>query len=137
MNLLSEPGSPSPRRLLLLAPQGADTSGFADVRCDRDAYDELLAEVQRFRAQVRVEERRLDLSDLTADGRHVQAADYRGWHLLSLNGRGRIESCARVLLYDSDVNFSQLTVSESALAQCDRWGWTVRRAIEGQIEHAT
>lgn len=137
MNLATGSGSSVSRRLVLLAPPGADTSSFTDVRCDRAAYDEVLEDAQRFRAQVHVEERLLELSDLTSDGRHVQNADYKGWHLVTLNDRGSVEACSRVLVYDSKVSFSQLSISQSSLAHCDRWGWLLKRAIENQIDEVS
>jgi hypothetical protein len=127
---------PSARRFrpfLILAPAGANLTHFGDVSRDRIFHESILAEVQRFRGRVYVAENNLNHSDLLPDGRHVQAADDKSWHLLSLTPAGEVVSCGRLCVHDENVGFSELMVSHSALAHSPIWGNAVRQAGEAEL----
>jgi hypothetical protein len=129
------PGSSSRgRALLLLAPFGKETTSFVDVIGDREVHGSVLAEMQRFRGQVYVEEGNLDPSDLTADGRHLQPADQESWHLLTLDENGAVAACGRVLIHRPGAPFSDLLVSHTALAHSDGWGYLLQQAVEEQAQ---
>ena len=108
---------------------------FASIAVDGGLHDTALAEVQRFRGAVYVAEGNVDASELSFDGRHIQSADDRSWHILSAVGDS-IESCGRICLYPRNVRYSDLAVSHSALAHCDEWRDVLRRAVEVQIDAA-
>jgi hypothetical protein len=133
MNLT--PTSPHYKRsLVLLAPLGVNPGApFTDVVGDREVYDTMLAAMQKFRGQVYCLEGNLSLSDLSADGRHVQAVDTESWHLLTLNEQGAIAACGRLVLHREDVGFDDLLVAHTALAHCERWGRLLRWAVEERM----
>lgn len=136
MNLSSGSSSTLSRRLVLLAPPGADVNHFAEVSYDGTEYEHVLAEAQRFRGRLYVAERKLTPLDLSFDGRHIQSSDYKSWHLLTVDEEGAVQACARVLVHDEKVRFPQLMVAQSALAQSDIWGPRLRKAVESEIKEA-
>jgi hypothetical protein len=103
---------------------------------DSDRHGELLAEAQRLRGQIAVQEGALDTADLTVDGRHIQAADYKSWHLLTVDDHGRIAACMRYLPHRSDALFSDLLISESSIASCKQRGGALRAAVEQELAAA-
>jgi hypothetical protein len=70
--------------------------------------------------------------DLT-DGRHELDIDRGGWHLLLLDKDDRVCGCARYREYPNYTRFSQLGVSNSALARCDLWGPKLQAAVESEL----
>lgn len=122
------------RALILLAPFGVDPDSFVDVIGGRQIYDSVLGEMQRFRGRVYVNEGNLEASELSADGRHTQAADPRSWHLLTINEEGSVAACSRILIHSHNVAFRDLVLSHCALAQSECWGYLLRRAVEEQIQ---
>jgi predicted GNAT family N-acyltransferase len=109
---------------------------FADIHGDFNLYEKKLAAMQRFRGRVYVSEGNLTSRDLTDDGRHFQAADYRSWHLLTVDERGSVSACGRLAIHESDTRFSELLVSHSALARAERWGNSLRQAVEAELRSA-
>lgn len=128
MNLL--PGFHRLRNFLMLAPRTANLSSFGQVSGDPLLYHRVLSAVQRFRGQVYLSENNLKPSDLTPDGRHMQASDYESWHLITLTSEGKVGSCGRLRIYQESSCFSDLAVSHSALAKSPVWGASVRKAVE-------
>lgn len=124
------------RRLDLLAPEGADVSHFERVERDRSVYERMLTETQRLRGRVYVTEGNLQPEELTPDGRHVQPADRRSWHLLSVGAGNKIQACGRILVHADNVSFAELGVAHSALAQSQVWGRALMRAVESEIQAA-
>jgi hypothetical protein len=131
---LSPGSAASGRTLLLLAPRDEEPSSFVEVIGDPKTYDRMLAEMQRFRGQVYVSEGNLEASDLSPDGRHIQLADEKSWHLLTLDERGAVAACGRVLVHRPNAGFGELLVSHCALAHSEGWGYLLRRAVEEQIQ---
>ena len=74
--------------------------------------------------------------ELAPDGRHVQTADYRSWHLLTVDDHGRIAACMRYLPHAIGSKFSDLLISHSSLAQCAERGGTLRSAVEAELASA-
>ncbi len=134
MNLL--PTSHRSRSFVLLAPQREYPRQFVDIYGDRKLYAHVLAEVQRFRGKVYVSEGNLLPGDLSIEGRHVQSADYKGWHLVTLDENNSVAACARMIFHDHSSRFSDLLVSHSALSRSDRWGSLLRQAVEAEIGSA-
>ncbi len=136
MNLT--PTSPHYKRsLLLLAPREANPGApFTDVVGDREVYDTMLSAMQKFRGQVYHSEGNLSLSDLSADGRHIQAVDTASWHLLTLDEQGTIAACGRMILHHEDASFEELLVAHCALAHSERWGRPLRWAIKERMLEA-
>jgi hypothetical protein len=134
MNLL--PGSYRSRPLIVLAPRGSDLTPFADAAVNKYLYDEALAGVQRFRGGVYLGEGNLTSSNLSPDGRHIQAADHKSWHLLTLDQTGEVQACGRVFIHEDGVCFDDLTASHSALARSEVWGQPLRRSVESEIRIA-
>lgn len=124
------------RLFILLAPQGTPAIPFGDIRSDWKLYENILDEMQKFRGKVYVSERNLIRAELTAEGRHYQAVDRKSWHLLTLNEKGSVAACGRLVFYPRNADFSDLLVSHSALAHSDDWRQTFRKEIEAQIRWA-
>ena len=121
------------RRFILLAPDRCHTVPFSEKKIDSSLHQKLLADAQRLRGMVYLEDGAIEPSQLLADGRHVQPADQASWHLLTLDERGRVAACTRYLPHSNAVTFSELNVSRSAIAQSDDWGRAFRTAIEAEL----
>src|SRR5581483_10499492 len=63
-------------------------------------------------------------------------ADDDSWHLLAVAPDGVVHGCARYRGYREPVAFSDLGVSRSAMAICDKWGIKLRHAIESDVAEA-
>jgi hypothetical protein len=135
MNLIPQSDNAT-RRLFLLAPPSQLPFRFRNVAADADLHADLLARVQQFRGQVYLEEGNLAPGDLTRDGRHIQAADATSWHLFTMNSRDEVEACGRLLPHPENVNFRDLGVAHSSLAQSKEWSALLREAVEEEIRVA-
>jgi hypothetical protein len=125
------------RRFILLSPPGMPLSGtFQHVEGDPDWRQELLADMQRLRGRVYVEDGAILKRELTPDGRHVQAIDEKSWHLLILNGSNRVVGCTRYLQHAASTSFNRLRVRTAALARSEQWREPLRRAVETELEIA-
>lgn len=136
MRLIPSSSTGSRRQFAFLAPNDSNVSSFQDVSVNPHRHDTLLAEAQRLRGKTYLDLGALDSSQLTADGRHIHAADDRSWHLVTLDDDGRVLACLRYLAHPSDVSFSKLTLSHSALAKSDVWGPKLRAAVEAELSCA-
>ena len=120
--------------LVLLAPAGCSVpESFTRRHDDWNRHARWLSEVQRVRGSIYLADGALEASQLTADGRHVQRADYESWHLLAVGGNGEVEGCARYRHLTGSVGFDDLGVRESWLARCEQWGASLRAAVESEI----
>lgn len=125
----------SSRKIILLGPALSDVpSSFCNVVSDPEQYSRLLADAQRFRGRMYLEDGAINSSDLTPDGRHHQASDLQGWHILTVGDSASVQGCARCTCQTGRVSFSDLTVGTSALAMSDKWGNKVRRAMEETLD---
>src|SRR5690349_1781585 len=108
----------SNRQFILIAPAGAAPKGiFNHVEGDPGWRQELLADMQRLRGRLYVQDGAIHQDDLTRDGRHVQSIDEESWHLLVLNSRGRVLGCTRYLQHQASTSFNRLRVRAAACAQ--------------------
>ena len=129
--------TPKTRRLVLLAPnKDRVPSSFSNASFDEGRHGSLLAETQRLRGRIYLEDGAIEASQLTSDGRHCVPNDDNSWHLLDLDANGNVCGCSRYFVHDNTVPFSQLGVRKAALAQTDRWGQKLRWAIEADLELA-
>jgi hypothetical protein len=70
-------------RFVVLPPARLSVSGqFQNVQADTHRYDELLAEMQRFRGEVYLSDGAIQADDLV-DGRHKMSIDEHSWHVFS------------------------------------------------------
>ena len=123
--------------IALLAPRPEEIPGcFRNVQSNPSWYVSLMEELQRMRGRIYVSDRAISPHQLTPDGRHVQDADYRSWHLLGLSQEAGVVGCARYLHHVEPVYYLQLGVSKSALARDPEWGPKLRQAVEQQIAQA-
>ena len=95
-----------------------------------------MAQMQRLRGKVYLEDGAIRPEDLTPDGRHYMADDSSAWHVLSLGEDGRVRACLRYLDERFSTGFSGLWVSHTALARCPRAGWKLRMAVESKMAAA-
>src|SRR5688572_450677 len=129
-------GRPSTARgFVLLAPSQSE-SLFPQTVGDPRRHRRLLEGAQRLRGRIYVQDGAIEPRHLTADQRHVQAADAHSWHLLGVDERERVTACIRYNAHRPGVSFSDLSVSRSALARSPECGPRVREAIEVEIERA-
>jgi hypothetical protein len=120
--------------LVLLAPsEQAIPSRFASVDTDPGRYHGLLADVQKLRGRVYLEDGAIEPGQLI-DSRHQLDIDEGSWHLLVLDGNNRVRGCARYREYPNSTRFSRLTVARSALARCREQGDRLKRAVARELE---
>ncbi len=53
-----------------------------------------------------------------------------------MNGRNEVEACGRLLPYPENVNYGDLGVAHSSLAESKEWGPVLREAVEEEIRIA-
>jgi hypothetical protein len=136
MRLHSLHSSSAERGSLLLAPSYVTPGAFANVLADTAGYRTRLAEAQRLRGKIAVQENAIPASELLPDGRHVQPADRDSWHLLTLDASGRVAACMRYHAHPSGATFEDLSISHSTLAQSEDWGPQLRGAVEADLRNA-
>jgi hypothetical protein len=125
------------RQLLLLAPStGGVPDSFSNPNADKSRHLELLAQVQKLRGRIYVEDGAIKPTELTRDGRHYIASDEDSWHILTLDSNGEVCGCTRYLAHENTTSFARLGVRRSALAKCDEWGQKLRSAIEQELQLA-
>lgn len=132
-NPMSLPGTVT----VLLAPSStAVPPSFRGVQADADGHAHLLAEVQRLRGRVYLADGAITESQLTVDGRHVQAADACSWHVVMLSPDGRVTGCARYQEHAPGTPPEALGVWRSALARDAHWHEHLRAAVCAEMEIA-
>ncbi len=137
MALLHNVGNPIHNGLVLLAPEGGSVpASFTRRSFGPGRHAAWLSEAQKVRGTVYLQDGAVEASQLTADGRHVQTSDSDSWHLLAVDGNGEVQGCARYRHLTGNISFDDLGVGESSLARCDRWGRSLRAAVESEIVRA-
>ena len=122
------------RKWVLLSPaQAVVPDCFADIDIDAIRRDKLLAEMQRFRGSVYLEDGAITAEQLT-DGRHRVDADDSSWHLLVVDQDDRVCGCVRQQAYPANADFAQLNISRSELARSKDWGSKLKAAADSEIE---
>lgn len=123
-------------RTILLAPPFASLSEtFQSIQVDHFQHSWFLAEVQRLRGRVYLEDGAIERRQLSADGRFTHRQDDHSWHLLITNSQGQVSGCLRYSMVDRP-SFHHLDVARSALAFSGKWGMRLRKAIEAKVEDA-
>jgi hypothetical protein len=124
------------RRFILLAPDGTAPEYFPRVTIDAARSEELLAEMQCLRGEIYIEDGAITASQLSTAGRHELPEDRQSWHLLVIDQKGRVRGCMRYLPHRNTISMAELGISSSALAQGDRWGAHLRKAVEADLDAA-
>lgn len=105
-------------QLVILPPcRGVVPKQFRRIQANNGQYDGLFTGMQRFRGKIYCDDGAVGANELTADGRHIDAADCQSWHVLSLDGEGRICACLRYLDESAAVYFDDLWVRNAAMAR--------------------
>jgi hypothetical protein len=137
LNLLERNVAAVGQRLVLLAPPASVIRGrYKNVRVNQRAHRTLLQEMQRLRGGIYLADGAIEGNDLSADGRHRTPEDDRSWHLLMLNGAGRISGCVWYREHENTVPSRQLRVRNCPLAQAAEWRSTLWQAVEGELARA-
>ncbi len=119
---------------VLLAPSAtAVPTSFREVQTDASGHAHMLAEVQRLRGRVYLADGAITEGQLTADGRHVQAADASSWHVVMLNPGGKVTGCARYQEHAPGTSPEGLGVWKSALAHDPAWQDHLRAAVRDEM----
>lgn len=134
--MLNSQASPSRRQFVLLASPSSQTLRFRNVTVDAGLHGELLAQAQVLRASTYLNLGALDPRQLSSNGRHIHPADDQSWHLLTLDGPGRVAACLRYQEHRGDVAFQELTIAGTSLAASEVWGSGLRRAVEQELAEA-
>jgi hypothetical protein len=129
--------SSGPGRFLLLAPfQATVPQTFRHVGATSEDYERVLAELQRLRGHVYLQDGAINASQLTNDGRHILDVDRRSWHIVSVQPDGRITGCARYRIHSDRVRPEDLGAWHSPLAHQPAWRRALRYAVEAEIDLA-
>lgn len=129
--------NPSQSRLILLAPAGASVpETFRAVEWNVQYHTEVIAGIQRLRGETYLEDGAIGTNELEADGRYAQDIDEQAWHLVSLNGRGKVCGCARYVAHSRFTPFSEMGVSQAPLAWSPQWSSFLRSAVQSDVELA-
>jgi hypothetical protein len=125
-------------RLLLVAPehvQVRNAAPFKNVVADPAGRSGMLAELQRLRGGVYMQDGALHPQQLSNDGRHCTDEDQHSWHLLFLNRAGRVSACVWYRDLGRTPSFDQLRVGSTPLAESDHRD-KVTNAVEGELARA-
>jgi len=129
--------TPLHSQMLLLAPSAVGVpDSFSNASFDPGRHTHMLAQAQKLRGRIYVEDGAVGPTELTPDGRHYIASDEESWHILTLDSKGEVSGCTRYLAHTNTVSFGQLGVRQSALAKCEQWGQKLRSAIEQELQLA-
>jgi hypothetical protein len=125
------------RSMILLAPAGACMEPFSGpVTFSDGVYTELIAEMQRLRGEIYLNDGAIQPSQLTHSGRHVSSSDYESWHLLTVRSDGEILGCIRFLRHPNTVPCHRLRVSDVPLAHSGDWAARFFSSINSELEAA-
>jgi len=124
------------RQYVLLAPSQSAASQFDQASVDPSRHYRLLAEAQKLRGRIYVQDGAIQPSDLSADDQHIQAADNQAWHLLTVDENEAVIACIRYFAHEPSVKFSELSLAGSGIAQLPQLGTRVREAVETELDCA-
>jgi hypothetical protein len=137
LKLLERSVATADQRLVLLAPPETHLPPvFSNVDIDMDRHEQLVREVQRFRGSIYLEDGAVDPSQLSPEGLHRTPEDEKSWHLLMLNGEGRLGACAWYRQHDNKVYFDRLRLRHCPLATAKNWRDKLWKAVESEIAAA-
>jgi hypothetical protein len=126
----------SGRQSVLLAPSQSAASQFDHASVDPSRHHRLLAEAQKLRGRVYVQDGAIQPSDLSGEDRHIQAADDQAWHLLTVDENEAVVACIRYFAHEPGVSFSELSIAASGVARSAELGTQVREAVETELDCA-
>lgn len=125
------------RSFVLLAPANEPLSRFpGGVNYSQELHSHLLSELQRLRGRIYLADGAVKPGDLDPWERHVQTADARSWHLLTLGTLGRVIGCTRLRRHSVPVTWTQLGVQHAAIARSDEWGFKFRASVDAELATA-
>ena len=137
MNLTFSDKPANNRGMVLLAPTlCAVPEAFKNAGVDVHRHEQLLTELQQLRGALYLEDGAISADQLTSDGRHKLAIDERSWHVLTLDGDGKVSGCSRYSPYPENVSFRDLGVAKSAMAASPTWGKLLHAAIDAEVSLA-
>jgi hypothetical protein len=137
MKLIPSSLSSAHQELILLAPCASQAPAqFQNVLIDPRRYESILADTQRMRGRIYLEDGAIESRQLTSDGRHCSPADPESWHLLTLDHRGSVSGCVRYREHRNTVSFQDLALRNSALAESREWGVKLKSAVEADLAAA-
>lgn len=136
MRLICEGRKRSGRGFVLLAPPDSCSVPFHEVVDDASMHQRLLADAQRLRGEIYVRDGAIQPWELSSGGRHIQPADAVSWHLLTVDERETVTACIRYCAHRPGASFSDLAVSQSALAHSAEFGSAVREAVQTEMNYA-
>jgi hypothetical protein len=100
------------------------------------SWQDRLAEIQRLRATVYLEEGAISPAAVTADGRFASPLDDVSWHLGLTGPNGEVKGCMRYTIYPSASSFEDLPFRNHPLAMSSRWSVLFRSAVESVVDRA-
>ena len=134
MKLIPGAFSSSHQQLIVLAPQGSHIpSRFRNVVVDPQRHADILADMQRMRGRIYLDDGAVARWKLDTDHRHSTPADHESWHLVTLDDQGSVSGCVRYREHPNTVSFQELGLRNCALAGCRRWGNKLRVVIESDL----
>ena len=137
MKLIPGSFSSSHQQLILLAPRNADIpAGFRNVAVDPLRHAEILADMQKMRGRIYLDDGAIAQWQLERDDRHCSPADYESWHLLTLDDYGAVSGCVRYREHRNTIPFHELSLGQCALANCGQWGTKLKAAVESDLDAA-
>ena len=124
-------------RLVLLTPPDARIPAtFENVEVNPGRHGELVADIQRLRGRVYLQEGAVEPHQLTHSGRHQTAEDESSWHLLMLDRLGRVAACVWYMDHDPTMPVERLRVRNCPLAHQPMWRDTLWGAVELELARA-
>ena len=124
-------------RLLLVAPADGDLKPFTgEITLCNQRHAELLADAQRLRGRLYLEDGAISRSDLTEDGRHLSDHDQESWHLLLMTPGHRVVGCTRFRQHRNTVRPGELGVSTIPLAASGEWSQGFHASLGMELETA-
>jgi len=137
MKLIPGSFSASHQQLILLAPDNARIPAtFRNVAVDPLRHQEILADMQKMRGRIYLEDGAIARWQLERDDRHCSPADNESWHLLTLDDHGCVSGCVRYREHRNTTLFHGLGLRECALASCAQWGTKLEAAVESDLATA-
>ena len=134
MKLIPGSFSSSHQQLILLAPASSRIpSRFRNVIIDPERHTAILADMQRMRGRVYLDDGAVAHWKLDPDHRHCTPSDNESWHLVTLDDHGRVSGCVRYREHRNTASFQDLGLRNCALADCRRWGNKLRVAVESDL----
>lgn len=91
--------------------------------------------MQRLRGLIYLEDGALSESALTSDGRHESAFDPGSWHLLTVDGAGRVLGCLRYFRPNLS-RFNRFNMRRAALLKARTWCPQLHQAIRSELAGA-